>query len=333
STEENRDMTHNYMLDIANASISIENIDMVWSTTPAEYVYDGQEHGFNISFAAPSKNQVTIKYKNDATGDFQLTPVTYRDCGEYEVEVELSAKNYNTTYGKLKLTIKRATTEIIYVTNLGKTYDGAEVTLPDRVFTNRDLADEENLRNSYTYEYYRYNDDGELVANPMYRQWMDKDTGVVLSDGNRPIDVGKYKIKIVIPPVKNFDGVSWETDFRISQRDATLNWKGAEFTYDGTPKSPEAHMVLTADDVKNGVQIVLNVTITPNGAPNDAEHKSVGFYTATASIDYNASSAKAKNYKIDKASESFPFRINYRRIAVAFSRKDVLDTDPLHLYN
>ncbi|MDE5546184.1 MAG: leucine-rich repeat domain-containing protein, partial [Anaeroplasmataceae bacterium] len=331
STELDKDMTNNYMLDIANASIAIDNIDMVWSTTPAEYVYDGQLHGFNISFAAPSKNQVTIKYKNEATGDYQLTPVQYRDCGEYEVDVELSAKNYNTVYGKLKLTIKRAATEIIYVTNLGKIYDGAEVTLPDRVFTNRDLADEENLRNTYTYEYFYYNEAGDLVANPMYKQ--EYSNGTVISSGNRPIDVGKYKIKITIPAVKNFDTVTWETDFRISQRDATLNWKGAEFTYDGTPKSPEAHMVLTADDVKNGVGIVLNITITPNGAPNDAEHKSVGFYTATASIDYDQSSDKAMNYKIDKASETFPFRINYRRIAVAFSRKDVLDTDPLHQYN
>lgn len=335
NTEQNRDMTHNYMLDIAHASINIENVDMVWSTTPAEYVYDGQLHGFNISFAAPSKSQVTIKYKNDATGDFQVTPIQYRDCGEYEVEVELSAKNYNTTYGKLKLTIKRAPTEIIYVTNLGKIYDGAEVTLPDRVFTNRDLADEENLRNSYTYEYYQYNSDGELIPNPMYRQWLDVGGGkngedVVRYEGTRPIDVGKYKIKIIIPPVKNFDGVEWETDFRISQRDATLNWKGSEFIYDGTAKSPEANMVLTADDVKNSVVIKLKITIVPNGDPNDDEHKSVGFYTAIAEIDYENSTPKAKaaNYKIDKASESFPFRINPRRIAVVFSRKDVLDTYP-----
>ncbi|MDE5856166.1 MAG: hypothetical protein K2H06_03870, partial [Anaeroplasmataceae bacterium] len=152
---KNIEVTNNYVLDIANASIVITNLDMKWTSEEAIYIYDGDLHDFDIVFSTPNRNKVTIQYFDGKV--WQETPIRYRDCGTYECDVRFIAANYATVETTVKMTIKRATTEVLHVTGLGKTYDGAEVTLPDEIFTNRDLADEDNLRNTYKYEYFQFN--------------------------------------------------------------------------------------------------------------------------------------------------------------------------------
>lgn len=328
------DVTNNYVLDIAKASISIENREMKWSTEDAVYIYDSDYHDFIMTFTSPSRDKVTIQYYDGKV--WQTTPIRYKDCGDYECKVRFLADNYAPIETTVKMTIKRAPTEVLHVTGLGKTYDGAEVTLPEEIFTNRDLADEENLRNTYTYEYFRYDPTtGTYSSVPMFSQ-----TPVFNSDGtvttqhvgDRPIDVGQYKIRIYLPQVQNFEDATYEAEFIIGQRETTVNWVGSSFVYDGTPKSPEAFMKLTPEDIKHGVVVKLKYTYEPNGAPNDDTHTAAGFYTAKVSIDYDNSSPKSQNYKIDLASESYPFRITKRPIEIKFSKQGVFDDDALHQY-
>ncbi|MDE6408575.1 MAG: leucine-rich repeat domain-containing protein, partial [Anaeroplasmataceae bacterium] len=256
---DDQDATNNYVVDYAQATVEIQNDEMRWTANSPEYIYDGELHGFSVSFGSPHKSQVTIEYYNEQTGQWQVTPIEYRNVGVHTVDVRFKAKNYNDVTTTLSMEIKRAPTIFNYVSYMGKIYDGAEVTIPTNIQTNRETANEENMRLTYTYEYYVYDSMDSDHAVIKYTQWF---TGYdahgkaqYAFEGTRPIDVGKYMIRITIPEAQNYEEGVYESIFYISKRDAIVNWAGSEFEYDGTPKSPAAYMILTDEDIKNKVVI------------------------------------------------------------------------------
>lgn len=313
------DITDNYLLDIAGASITIENIKFSYIVENPTYVYDGLEHGYSFKITAPSNMAlVKVEYFNQATGQFQVQPVLERNCGTYTTQIRISAKNYDTETFEASFTINRAKTEVIYVTALSKVYDGTEVTIPETIFTNRDIANEENLRNTYTYRYYKYNADGTLPSNPMYCQEY-KDGEITKTPGTRPIDVGHYAIEIEIPATENFTEGYYFAEFYISELPSKVNWSNLSFTYDGTAKEPRAVLQLSVGDRQSAnVNIVLNLLIRPMKAGGDVNHINAGIYQATAEIDYAASTptTKALNYKIDPTTATAIFNIKVREVTV-----------------
>ncbi len=149
-----------------------------------------------------SLSLVTVEWFDDFTGQWTTTPIKKRDVGEYKVTVRLSSSNYKTVELELPMTIVRAQTVIEYVSSLNRVYDGNEVTMPEIIKTNRDQAGEGNIKDRYTYKYYGKDDQGNFLPQPMYTQHYDEDKGQVIGSGNRPVNVGEYRIVIEIPESK-----------------------------------------------------------------------------------------------------------------------------------
>lgn len=321
----NKEITDNFLLDIAGATITIENIKFSYIVENPTYVYDGLEHGYSFKITAPSNTAlVKVEYFNEATGQFQVQPILERRCGTYTTRIRISAKNYDTETFEASFTISRAKTEVIYVTNLSKVYDGTEVTIPETIFTNRDIADEQNLRNTYTYKYYKYNPDGTLPANPIYCQEY-KDGEITKTPGSRPIDVGHYAIEIIIPESENFTEGYYFKEFYITELASKINWSNLSFTYDGTPKEPKAVLQLSVGDRQSAnvnIVLILDIRLMKTNALDP--HINAGVYTATATIDYAASTPadKATNYKIDPTTATAVFNIKVREVTVIVSTQD-----------
>lgn len=309
------DVSVNYLVDIKGATITIDPIDIQYKINHPEHIYDNQFHEFSFLVSNPSDmSLVTVEWFDDFTGQWTTTPIKKRDVGEYKVTIRLSSSNYKSVELELPMTIVRAQTVIEYVSSLNRVYDGNEVTMPEIIKTNRDQAGEGNIKDRYTYKYYGKDDQGNFLPQPMYTQYYDEDKGQVIGSGDRPVNVGEYRIVIEIPESKNFAAASYSQDFVISGCVTSITWENVEFVYDGTPKQPNAYLQLVPLDKLNGnaIKIVMDISVTPNPGTGNMEHTNKGTYTATASINTAASDLKAANYVIDEASKNVTFVIQAR---------------------
>ena len=334
------DVSINYLIDISDATIKINPIDMVYEILHPVYIYDNQEHEFAFHVTTPTNmSLVTVEWYDEPRNAWTTTPITKRDVGTYTVTAKLSATNYNDTVIELPLTIEPAETVIEYVSNLTRIYDGNEVTMPEIIKTNRDAAGESNLKDTYEYKYYAYDAAGKnLSPQPMYTQYYDEDLHQAVGSGERPVNVGKYRLVITIPASQNFKAATYTQDFTISGYTTSITWQDLIFTYDGTPKQPKAYLQLVPMDREQGreVKVVLDIDVKPSVGTTDMSHTNKGAYTATATINLAASDPKAANYLIEDATKSATFVIQPRPVNVVLNYPQAIylgDADYIMRYN
>ncbi len=337
---DGNDVSNNYLIDYSKASIEIIPISMKYQINHPVYVYDNQYHPFSIYISTPSNTKlVKIEYYDEVIGEWTTKPIMKRDVGTYEVKVRMFADNYQPS-GEITLpmTIEPAETIIEYVSNLSRVYDGNEVTMPEIIMTNRDDAFEGTLRNHYTYRYYRYDEDGNLLPDPIYEQHYDFDLEQVVANGKRAVDVGRYRMELEIPASDNFTAVTYSDDFVISSFVTDLTWRDLKFVYDGKSHTPEAYLQLVPTDKLSGEikNIVIDVQVTPAVPGGDINHKNKGTYIAEASINYQLSDDKIKNYIIGDKTRRVTFVIQPRTTVITLNYPQALykgEVDYLMHYN
>ncbi|MDE6656539.1 MAG: hypothetical protein K2J85_06075, partial [Anaeroplasmataceae bacterium] len=334
-----KDVSNNYLIDYSNASIEIMPIPFQYKINHPEYTYDNKDHQFSYYISNPSNaSLVHIEWLNEVTGEYQTTPIVKRDVGYYEVKIRMTAENYITQEGiVLPMTIKPAETVIEYVSNLSRVYDGNEVTIPEIIKTSRDDAKEGTLVDRYTYKYYKYDALGNLIPEPIFTQEYNAELEQVVTNGHRAVDVGRYRMEIVIPASANFEGATYSDDFTISSFVTDITWQNLSFVYDGTPKKPTAYLQLVQADKQNGSiqNITIDVTVTPNAKDGDTRHINKGTYTATANLNLTLSDSKVANYTLSEKSRYVTFAIQPRSAMIVLNYPQSLykgDVDYLMYY-
>ncbi|MCM1130077.1 MAG: leucine-rich repeat domain-containing protein [Roseburia sp.] len=337
------DVSTNYLIDYSKATMEISPITMEYFVEHPVYTYDNQDHAFSYFITNPSNSRlVTVEWYNEQTSEWSRNPIFYRDVGEHTATIRMFADNYYPVYDvTLTMTIKPAETYIEYVSNLSRVYDGREVTVPEIIKTSRDMAHEGTDVRRYTYRYYQYDDSGNLIPEPIFTQYYNSliegtENDKLVTNGHRPVDVGKYRMEIEIPASQNFEAATYSDDFVISSYITDVTWQNLTFTYDGTAKAPKAYLQLVPHDATNGViNIVLDVEVTPNGVNGDPNHINKGTYTATAKLNYGLSHHKAYNYQISTKTESVTFTIQPRSVRIELNYPQSLykgDVDYLAYY-
>lgn len=336
---DGKDVSNNYLIDYSNASIEIIPIPMQYKVNHPVYIYDNQEHAFSYYISTPSNPKlVRVEWFDEATGEWTTNPIYKRNVGEYEVKIRMFADNYQPT-GEITLpmTIEPAETIVEYVSNLSRVYDGNEVTIPEIIMTSRDDANEGTLVDRYTYKYYQYDENGNLIPEPIFTQYYDNDLQQIVTNGHRAINVGRYRMEIIIPASENFAAVTYSDDFTISSFVTDVTWQDLVFTYDGTPKAPTAYLQLVPTDKLNGqhMRIQIDVSVTPNAVNGDINHKNKGTYTATASLNLALSDPKIANYIIGEKTKNVTFVIQPRSTVITLNYPQSLykgDIDYLMYY-
>lgn len=336
---DGKDVSNNYIIDYSNASIEIIPIPMQYKVNHPVYIYDNKDHAFSYYISTPSNPRlVRVEWFDEVKGEWTTNPIYKRNVGTYEVKIRMFADNYQPT-GEITLpmTIEPAETIIEYVSNLSRVYDGNEVTIPEIIKTSRDDAHEGTLVDRYTYKYYQYDADGNLIPEPIFTQYYDNDLQQVVTNGHRAIDVGRYRMEIIIPESQNFAAVTYSDDFTISSFITDVTWQDLQFTYDGTSKTPRAYLQLVPTDKLNGqhMQIQIDVTVTPNAINGDVNHKNKGTYTATASLNLGMSDPKIANYLISERTKNVTFVIQPRSTVITLNYPQSLykgDVDYLMYY-
>ena len=293
----NNDLTNNYSLEL-DCTITIGAGEMVFDVNDINVEFDQQIHMPTVTMIKPSTYTELYYSLSGNAGSYTTNPIGSPNVGSYTVYLKIVRTNYEDAYATATVTITKATTYLT-IPEMGKIYDGNEVLLPSDVVTNTTVD-----RSKWDISYYQYDEENG---------WFDMENA-------RPIDVGKYKILVVVPTYDDygvelsseFTGASKEVEFEITPVTLVMNWNGTTFTYNGDVQLPSytiSSMVQTSLDVTK-VKPSINVYNVQNPAvlvdPID-----VGVYVATADI------TETGNYVIADTYRTTTYSIRQRTIVVS----------------
>ena len=213
-------------------------------------------------------------------------------------------------------------------TVLGKVYDGQEVLVPEDVTTNSTLTDSKD----YTYTYYEW---VEKVPGSGKYEWailsqfkwnngryesIDPDLSV-----ERPINVGKYMVEVIIPAISNYSQGIGKKEFEITGKEIDLVWGNDQLTYNGRAQEirVDAPLVDVEKQNVNDIGKQLSVTVVPVKVGGDTYHKAIGSYKATADI-----STLSSNYIVNPATITKTFYINPQVVMVQLNQSLTYTGDP-----
>ena len=352
--QNGQNVSDNYYVSLDQASITITPVEMEYEIIDKDIPYDGQFHYIILETVQSSdgKNlyispKVPVKYDSfewydttkgawvktyfDSTTEKWVNPFTAVNRGSYDVEIKLTAKNYQDEIFVVTMNIVEAETTIELAAPLDKIYDGREMGIPEIISNNTDVD-----KFDYIYRYYMYvperdtdnipdKTDYALMSEIIYVDPDGKNQGLdgewIVADGTgddfgnyRPVNAGKYMVEVQVgSPLadRNFNIGTECFYFTISKQVVELRWRNFVFEYDGTPKSPIADLVVSGDGETDVPLSYEYECRTPNA---DIDHINAGEYLVKASIDF--SSYLRDNYELDVNTIQCSFIINQRRVTL-----------------
>lgn len=314
-TVDGIDQSINHTVSLKEASLTVTKATITYNDLTTKVPYDGQYHTVNIQMIHPLAYD-SILYWDATTNSWTSDPTNFkfRDVGNHPVRIKIQTANYEDEIIDTYVEIERSESIVRIDVDLNKTYDSQEVLIPENVYTSNNEAQDLTM---YTFNYY------EWLYNPnktQYEwsimstiQWNDTTHGWEVIAGaaiSRPVNVGKYLVEVIVPETTNYKSGSATHEFEIKPLSVDVSWEKLEFEYDGTSKTPSAYLPLCGTD-----SVPLNITVTPQTITADANHKNVGGYLATASID--TSSYQTGNYVINVTTSQTLFNIVKRNVIVS----------------
>ena len=328
--------TENYRVDISEASMVIaKNTITVFDVTP-EYTYDEEYHGVKLTITGVTNK--FIFYYDEAnlewvySGDDDLKPVPafkFKDVGTYQVKYmvtdayDAADRNFDPFIDTATVVINLTTPYVRILDDFNKDYDGQEVIIPTNFDTNSTATDIK----TYTILYDKYDKDNDTYVhmstykygdtglyddnNEKIYGWIVIDSGDVVT---RPINAGKYRMKVIIPQNGNYAEAESEwKEFEISPLAIQAIWgnptkleSDIKYGYDGNPHMPTAYVRMT-----NGNLVKLKVTAAPKTSNASNDLSFAGGYLATASLD-EATAYSADQYSVSLDSIDYAtFANNY----------------------
>lgn len=300
------DLSKNYIVDIREATFKIEEANMVYQditpgydeATNTHYIqYDAKGHTVNIRVTQPSNNSNTkISYWDSTKNEWTTKPIYVYEVSDVpkEIQYKIEIPNYKTVEAGCNIQITKADSYIEIKENLTKEYDAQEVAIPSGLGIETNNSEYEKI----IYYYFEIIDDRYIPI------W-DSETEI----GNRPINVGKYIIEVILPSTKNYNGSSTKEEFEIFALVTNVRWTDTSLTYNGEVQKPTAYLQLAPEET--GTSIPLEVTVTSISG-GDSSSINTGYYMATASI----ADASVKNYIINSVTEKIVYNIFARKITV-----------------
>lgn len=296
------DMTANYSIDITNASITINKINMSHNIAESYTMpYTGAAQtikgkfslynpltGWKIYYQGPSQNWI------EGYEDFTA-------INNYQTKIRITYPNYNDEILDVKVVIERAELKQEIESKLSKVYDGFEVFLPEQITLHPELNSEK-----YVFRYYEYDINRNEYAIMSVIQWnsVKGEYEIVNHSGSyaRPVNVGKYSLEVEIPETLNYKGQIIFQEFEITGKKISASWDKTTFVYDGTAKSPTVSFNFAANDMAK-IPLLYEYKPLSNG---DTSHKNVGVYEVTVII---APTYTLNNYIVDTDTNKTTFSI------------------------
>ena len=303
------DFTKNYFLSF-DAKITITEGDMVVEADDVIAEYDGLIHLPQVRMVSPSSAPTRIAYSLDGTHfDEGTVGIPTINSDGYTLFVRVEKTNYKTQTIQVKVTITKIKTTIA-LPDMSKVYNGAEVLwpTPENIDTNTTEVDSKYWKISYEKL------ETIQVGDSTIEQWGDM-------GASRPIDIGRYKLKLEIPVVDPNDpdhilsnvytGGSAEREFEITPVSLVLTWNSTSFTYTGKKQVPTFMVTKTSDPYTPVDYVVPVVNVTTNtDLETLVDPIDIGVYIATASIP------QTKNYVIEEKYTKTTFSIQQKTLKV-----------------
>ena len=213
----------------------------------------------------------TVKIKTESS-DIISAPVTWdfknvkydpnkNDEQKFEVSGEITLPDTVVNKNNIPLNVKvnvtvsaaRLAGSVSDIADIGKTYDGTAVSVPE--FTTTNAKSDKTV----TYEY-----KPKDAADAEYSEAV-------------PVNAGSYTVRITVAEDDNYSKAVNTKDFTITKKPVNIKWSDNEFTYDGKVHKAQADVI--SDDIVGKDKVSVITT---------GEQTNAGKYTATATGVDNA---------------------------------------------
>lgn len=317
-TNNGDDDTENYSVDVSKLNIEITLAQMVSEKTETAVEYDGELHDITLVMKTPAIGyKLSYSLTNEDVNDdtkWSYTPISEQKVGTYECYIRVEANNYLTQsyHATLKIVKAKGT---LTIPELSREYS-TEVLEPGNFQTNNTEVDRKN----YTIRYEVYDSGTDTFIDMTYNS-----LPFTLSDGTvvnerRPINVGKYRITVIIPESGSFREVEASKEFIISAATFSMTWPTTSFVYNANRQVPEPLFIGEAinKDIELG-KLRYTISSVSTSDPSYTASINAGSYEAKAVLD-------CRNYSFDASSAKCLYQI-LRQQAVVKANAKLHDTN------
>ena len=237
-----------------NAKDTPTNIS-VNQNTVATVLFDGKDITANLNDVLMINNsdgKIVLKksfLETLSAGEHRLT-IGYNPFGEQYVS---DSNNDAPAESVITIQVNRLAGSVSDIADIGKTYDGTAVSVPE--FTTTNAKSDKTV----TYEY-----KPKDAADAEYSEAV-------------PVNAGSYTVRITVAEDDNYLKAVSTKDFTITKKPVNIKWTGDEFTYDGKVHKAQADVI--SDDIVGKDKVSVITT---------GEQTNAGKYTATATDVDNA---------------------------------------------
>ena len=318
-----KDVTNNYTYVIKDLTLVIEKAEVTIKITPFDALYDYPGEDAYITPSAILLNPVgynhMLQYSLDGL-TWQNTPYSFRDVGTYGLYVKSTGiQNYKDklVYYPFEITMKG--NDIVFQP-LDKIYDAQAVTYP--TITTKDgyfgLADPNVLIGSsnivVTWSYY----DSSGIPHQ-------------LPDGQRPVDVGKYNVRVHYPDTDNYYSTEDGMDFEISPLEIGVNiGDKSKLEYNTLAQAPTFDIFVAATGVNisylspgTDYQILYfeknNTNVYNNADGTTSKPVNVGSYVMRITLTGDAADNVKFNVVSNAIEKDIYFEIVPRKVRVEYN--------------
>ena len=237
-----------------NAKDTPTNIS-VNQNTVATVLFDGKDITANLHDVLMINNsdgKIVLKksfLETLSAGEHKLT-IGYNPFGEQYVS---DSNNDAPAESVITIQVNRLAGSVSDIADIGKTYDGTAVSVPE--FTTTNAKSDKTV----TYEYKQKD-----AADAEYSEAV-------------PVNAGSYTVRITVAEDDNYSKAVSTKDFIITKKPVNIKWSDNEFTYDGKAHKAQADVI--SDDIVGKDKVSVITT---------GEQTNAGKYTATATGVDNA---------------------------------------------